>query len=159
MPTINATQQFGLTVVESGTLVEVPSAGDRTVIHNQFGSVVRLNAASTPPGSMVYAAKGTGTVTLDLTALVSSVFGTKDASGLKLQSLLLNNLSTTDDVDIGDAVANPYPINNGADIRVPPGGKLETYYADQLADVAAGALGILITAGVAEEWELIIVLG
>jgi hypothetical protein len=159
MPTINATQQFGLTVVETGTAAEVPSAGDRTINHNQFNSRVRLNASSTPPGTMTYAAEGTGTVTLDLTALVCSVFGTKDATGLKLQSLLLNNLSTTDNVDIGDAGANPYVINNGNNIRVPPGGKLETYYADQLADVAAGAKGITITAGVAEDWQLVLVFG
>jgi len=159
MPNINVTQQFGLTVVETATAAEVPSASDRTIIHDQYNSRKTLTADTTPPGTLHYSSEGTGTVTLDLTALVDTVFGTKDASGLKLQSLLLNNLSTTDNVDIGDALANPYAINAGNDIRVPPGGKLETYYADQLADVAAGAKGITITAAVGEDWQLQLVFG
>jgi len=159
MPNIHATQQFGLTVVETATAAEVPSASDRTIVRDQFNSRMSLNADSTVPGTMVYAVEDTGTVTLDLTALADDVFGTKDASGLKLQSLLLNNSSTSDNVDIGDAGANPYQINNGNDVRVPPGGKLETYYADQLDDVAAGAKGITITAAVGEDWQLALVFG
>ena len=158
--TISATQRFSLSAVETFTVDEMPAAGNRTVTNNQFNSTVRLNAGSAPAATKAWSGKLAGNQTLDLTALARTVGETVDATGLKLQMLLLNNLSESASLMIAEGASNGYAINGASGVYiVPPGAKLQTYYADSLADVAAGVktLDITITAG--EQFEVQLVFG
>jgi len=156
--TVTCTQY--LTVVEEFTAAEMPSGGDRSLTHDVFNNHETRTSSSTPPVSKVYAKKLTGSQNLDFTALVPDVGDTIDATGLKLQYVMINNLSTANNVDWADGGANPYSINNTNPIRVPPGARLgPIYFADQLADVAAGAKAVAITAGAGQDYEVILVFG
>jgi len=159
MSTLTANMQFSLSVNEVFSAAECPSAGDRTLVHNQFNELVSFSASSTPPISQVFAKQYTGTQNLDLTALVKDIGGTIDCTGLKVQAILLNNLSTTDELIVSDGGANPYSLNGGDDKEVPPGGRWQEYFADQLADVDATHLAIDITPAAGEQFQIIMIFG
>lgn len=159
MSTIQVTCTMNLTVVQEFTAAEMPSGGDRSLTHNQFNNTRTLNVSSTPPATEVYAKLLTGSQALDFTALVPDVGATIDATGLKLQCLTINNLSTANTVDWADGGANPYSINNTNPIRIEPGASHEMYYNDKLADVAAGVKAVAITATAGQTYELILVFG
>ncbi len=156
---IQVTCQMGLTVVQEWTAAELPSGGDRSLTHNQFNNTRKLNIASTPPATKVYAKKLTGSQALDFTALTPDIGAVIDATGLKLQCLLLNNLSTSNTVDWADGGANPYSINTTDPILVQPGSALQLYFNDKLADVGGGAKAVAITATGGQSYELILVFG
>jgi len=158
--TINVSVNAGVTVNEQYDATSSPGTGQVTLSFNEFNQNETLNSSSTPPATKFIAEKYTGTQNLDFTALARTALGdTVDASGLKLQLLLLVNLSTTDDVTISDAAANPYSINGTDDVVVPVGGYLLMQFNDQLDDVAAGALGMDITPGAGESFQLVLVFG
>lgn len=160
MSTISATQRFSLSVAETFTEDEMPAAGSRTVINNQFNSTKKLNATSTPPGTKAWAAKFTGDQSIDLTALTRSVGPTVDASGLKLQMLLLNNLSESATLTIVEGAANGYAINGASGAYLlPPEAKIQSYFADALAEIDGThkTLDITITAG--QQYEIQLVFG
>ena len=157
--TIDVTITGQLTVVETFPEADWPAVQDRVVSHDGYNTRRNLHAASTPPASQKYAATLTGPLTLDLTALADPVSGTLDGSGLKVQALKVNNLSTTDDLVIDDGAANPCSLNAGDPITLPPSGEALLYFADSLADVDATHCELDITAGAAEEFEIILVLG
>ena len=158
--TVDVTIQSGLTVVEEFPEADWPAAQDRVVTHDAYNSRRNLHAASTPPASQKYADTLTGPQTLDLQALADPVSGTLDGSGLKVQALLVNNLSTTDDLVIDDGAANPYSLNGGDPITLPPGASFgPLYFADGLADIDATHSEIDITAGAAETYEIMLILG
>ena len=154
---INATMGFKCTVVETFDEDDFPAGSDRSVTLSAFNATKTLNADSTPPGTMVYAKKLSGNQNLDFTALVKDLGGTIDCSGLKLQGILLNNLSSANAVTWADGGANPYSVNGGANKVVPAGGKWQEFFNDKLDDVAAGAKAVAITA--TDSYELILVFG
>jgi hypothetical protein len=78
---------------------------------------------------------------------------------LKLQAILLENLSTTDAVTISDGSSNAYSINGTNDKVVPIGGTYGEYFADALDDVATGAKAVDITPGTSEEFYLVLLFG
>jgi len=136
MSTISATLRFALSVLETFTEVEMPASKNRTITDDQFGSTVKLDAASTPAATKAWAAKLTGSQTIDLTNLARSVGPTVNATGLKLQMLLLQNLSTAGSLDVAVGATNGYAINgSGGHVIVPLGGSCQQYFADALADV------------------------
>jgi len=166
MSTISATQRFGLSVMETFTEAELPAAKNRTIVDDQFGSSVKLDAASTPPATKAWSAKGTSTQTIDLTVLDRSVGPSINASGLRLQMLLLNNLSATASLMIDKGASNGYPINGSSEgLVVPPSGSAQLYFADGLADVASGAKTLDVTVTPAgsgvevEDFEIQLVFG
>ena len=166
MSTISATQRFGLSVMEAFSEAELPAAKNRTLVDDQFGSSVKLDADTTPPATKAWSAKLTSTQTLDLTALTRSVGATVNATGLRLQMLLLNNLSATATLMIDKGASNGYPINGAAEgLVVPPSGLAQLYFADGLADVAAGAKTLDLTVTPAgsgtevEDFEIQLVFG
>lgn len=158
MSTINAALRLSLDVLESFSASELPTAASPSVKHNQANLAQTLNASSTPAGTKLYAKKLTGTQTLDLTALTDTLGAALDCTGLKLQAILLENLSTTNTVVISDP-ANPYSLNATAAITVPAGATLGMYFNDKLADVAAGAKGITFTATAGQTYNLLMVFG
>lgn len=166
MSTITATQRFALAVLEAFTAVELPASNNRSLNNDQFNKTVTLSATTTPPGTKGWAAKLTSSQTINLAALTRSVGPTIDATGLRLQMVLVNNLSTTATLAIDKGASNGYPINGAAGGQViPPGGSWQAYFADGLADVAAGARTLDATVTPAgsgtevEDFEIIMVFG
>jgi hypothetical protein len=157
--TIDATITAALTVVEEFPAADWPAAQDRIVTHDGYNTRHNLHASSTPPASLKYAETLTGPLTLDLTALADPVSGTLDGTGLKVQALKVVNLSATDDLVVDDGAADPYSLNGGAPITLPPLGEALLYFADGLADVDATHKDLDITAGAAEEYQIMLVLG
>lgn len=138
MSTISATCRFFLTFLESFTAAEMPSSGNRAITNDQFNSTQKLSAATTPPAAKGWGDDLSGTQTLDLTALARTVGPTVDATGLKLQALLINNLSPTATLNVAKGAANGYAINGAAgDFTIPPGGSLQMFFNDGLADIDA----------------------
>ena len=156
--TLQVSQVLGQTIVETFPTADLPSASSASITHNQFNSSTTLNATSTPPASMKYCDTLTGTTHLDLTALADPL-GTVDGTGLKVQSLLVNNLSTTDALVISDGAANEYALNAAADITVAIGGSVLMYFNDQLADISATAKTIDFTPAAGKSYEVSIVMG
>lgn len=159
MSTLNAAMRLTLDVLETFSADEYPLAAAPAMKINAANLSQTLNATSSPAATKMYAAELTGSQSLDLTALTDRTGAALDCSGLKLQALLVKNLSTTDAVVIADGASTPYSLNATADLTVPVGGTLGAYFADQLADVAAGAKDIDITAGVGEDYQVVMLLG
>lgn len=155
--TANLAARLGL--VRSLDATEVPSAGAHTTPHNEFDFTKALTASSTPPLSKSYLDMLTGDQNLDLTALADPELGTVDGTGLKVQAILVKNISGSADLTISDAAANPYSLNSTADIVVEYGGSLLLFFNDQLADIAAGAKGIDFTITAGQSFELGILMG
>lgn len=146
MSAIAATLRFGLSVLETFTAAEMPASKNRTVTDDGFNTTVNLGAATTPPGTKGWAALLSGTQTIDATALTRTVGPAINATGLRLQALLVNNLSTTATVSLAKGSSNGLPFNGASGgLVVPPSGSALLYFADGLADVAAGAKTIDIT--------------
>ena len=138
MSTISATQKFSLSVLETFTEAELPSAKNRGLLSDQFGSSIRLDAASAPAATKAWAAALDGSQTIDLTALARTVGAAVNATGLRLQMLLLNNLSGTATLLLDKGASNGYAINAAAEgLTLPPGGSVQLYFADGLVDVDA----------------------
>ena len=159
MSEINAQLELKAQVTETFDETEMPGAVDRAVTYSDFGWKDRLNADSTPTAEMVHVAEGTGNASLDLTALARAFGGSLDATDKKLRMILVNNLSATTDLTIADGGANPYSINGTNDKVVKPGARYMEFFDDALADVSGTAKAIDITAGVAEDWELMMIFG
>jgi len=157
MSAINQTLVFKATVVETFTAAEAPSASDRQITHSNFDETKTLNATSTPPGAQVYTKELTGNQSLDFTALVKDLGDTIDCTGLKLQSILLNNTSSSNTVTWADGGANPYSVNGGASKVIQAGGKWQEFFNDKLDDVAAGAKAVDITA--TDSYQIVLVFG
>jgi len=157
--TINASLAAQLTLLV--TRDDVDSAGSLDTVHSAFNQAQTLNADSTPPVTKKYAAELTGTQTLDLTAAADPELGTLDMSGLKLQAMLVVNLSTTDNLVVEDGAANPYQVNAGDTIVIEEGGEnfALMYFGGKLADVAAGAKNLKFTAAPGESYQVILVFG
>jgi len=138
----------------------MPAIGNRSVTSNQFNFTKKLNASSTPPGSASWADALSGDQTLDFTALSRSIGEDVDATGLKLQMLLLNNLSASATLTLAKGASNGYAVNGAAGSLVcPPGGSVQYFFNDALEDVDAThkTLDLTITAG--EEFEIQLVFG
>jgi hypothetical protein len=155
--TIQASLQQALTVVETKSAADLPAAGDRSMTYDQFNVRKTLNTASTPAGTQFLAKQYASGQTLDFTALVNDLGETIDATGLKLQAMLLVNPSSSANVDWADGASDAYSINNAEGLRIPPGGSVELYFHGQLADVAAGVKDVDITA--TDAFQLILVFG
>jgi len=157
--TIDVTLTAQLTVVETFPEADWPAVQDRVLTHDGYNTRHNLHATSTPPATMKYADTLTGPLTLDLTALADPVSGTLDGSGLKVQALKVNNLSTTTALVIDVGASNPCSLNGGDPITLPALGEAIFYFADGLVDVDATHCELDITAGAAEDYEIMLILG
>ena len=158
MSQITAQIEMKAQCTELFTELEMPGAIDRSVTYGTFGYKERLDASSVPVAEKLHNQDGTGPVNLDLTALVRDIGATQDMTGLSLQLMQINN---TDDtlLVISDGASNPYPINAGLDITVPPGAKLMFMFEEQLAAVSPTVKMLDITATAAKTWELLMLFG
>lgn len=161
---IRAKLQFILSAVEVFTATEVPSAGGQTFSHNGFNQSIQLTGTSSPVVDALYAEELTGPQSLDLTALSRTNRDDLDATGKKLQAMLVNNLSSTSDLVISDGGANPYSINGTADVTIPAGDGTNTpslmlFFPQALDDVAAGAKAIDFTITAGQDFQVLMLFG
>ena len=154
---MNVSQSMLITVVDT---VDFGGGAD-TPLRIEDGNVTneRLDAASTPPATKYYSEILTGTQNLDLTALSRSERDTLDASGLKLQTLRLINISTTNSVTLQDGASNAYQINGGDTEVLPPECRLMRTFSDSLADVDASNKNITVSATAGQTYRLTMIFG
>ena len=154
MSTITATVRFFASFVEKFSEAEVPSSNNRSFTNDLFNSNMNISPTTTPPASKAWADELIGNQTLDLTALTRLVGPTVDATGLKLQAILINNLDASDPLIVAAGVTNGYDLSCDAgssssaagEKTVAPGGNYLEFFNDALADVAADAKTLEITA-------------
>lgn len=142
----------------------VDAATDPVVSHNGFNlRNVSLNASSTPPVTKTvyreFALSG-GSLTIDFTSITGTNGITHDMTGLKLQTVIIKNPAGNASMNIAPGSSNPYaPWGTGNDITIPAGSTFGFYFADTLADVAAGAKTLDITGTGTEEISIGFVFG
>jgi hypothetical protein len=158
MSTISGNQRFILQTTESFTAVELPELGEQKLTYDAFNKSVTLSPTTTPPATKSWAKKLTGSQTLDLTALTRTLGATVNATGLRLQSILVNNLSTTDNVVIAKGVSNGYAFNGAAGNKtIVAGGSFMEFFNDGLTDIDATHKTLDITA--VGDFQIILVCG
>ena len=110
--------------------------------------------ASSPPAvtleSYVEHTLVAGALTLDLTALVNSEGTTIDTTGLKLQTIVIENPAGNADMTVGIGASNGYALfGTAGKVEVPASatqdGRMGQVFNDQTPDVAGGAKEIDIT--------------
>lgn len=159
-PTIVATTSLQHSWHETYLAVDTPVFGQQSFSYDQFNKTIgALTASTTPPVSMVYGEKLTGTQTLDFTALARTIGDDLNCTGLKLQSIQVENLSTTNVIDIEQGAADPYVINDADDIQVPVGGTLFMHFNDELADVSGTVKNLLITQTAGQSCNVLLLFG
>jgi len=160
MSTISARVGASLTINESFSSAEMPLASSPSVRHAAANLSKSLGASTTPSATKCYNAAPTGSASLDLTSLTDTLGASLDLTGLKVLALIVANPSgNAADVVIADGSSNPYSLNGGDDLTIPPGATACLYFAEQLDDVGAAAKAIDITAGVGESYSLSLVAG
>ncbi len=159
---ITATLLQQLTVTETLD-TGVDGVGSPVVVHNALNTTATLNASSTVPGTKVSSdtvALVAGAKTIDLTALPGVGGGTIDATGLKLQAALIKNPAGNGTLTVTKGASNGYAIwGSTYSVQVPPGGSILAYFADQLADVAAGVKTIDFAGTGTQSFSVLFVLG
>jgi len=144
--------------------IGVDAAPSPEVVHNGFNLTnTLLNSASTPPvttTSYQTYALVSGALTIDLQALLGVNDEVQDATGLKLQTIIIRNPSGNNTITIGEGAANGYPIwGAGNDLEVPADSEIGMKFADTLADVAAADSEIDIAGTGTETFDVGICLG
>lgn len=157
MATLSATLQAAISAYVTHTAAERPGQANLVDSYTQFNQKKVLNASSTPPGTKLFADTFSGNQSLDLTALADPEQGTVDGTGLKVQAILVA-VNTAHDVTISDAAGTPYSLNGTSDIVVEGSGWVLMYFADGLADIAAGAKDIEIVTS-STDYDVLIIMG
>lgn len=142
----------------------VAAATDPAITHDGFNYSATLNADSTPPVTKAsyqeHTLDGSGDLTLDLTDLPGVSEVSQNCTGLKVQTLIINNPADNAALTISPGASNPYPLfGTGNDLVVPPGATMAFSFVDQLADVSGTVKTIDFAGGNAESFELGICLG
>lgn len=143
-----------------------PSAPDATrkVTHTGFNMSKSLNAASTPPATLMAAfeqALSSGAATIDLTALTGTNGATVNMNGLKVQAFKIKAKTTN---------ANPITLTAGASngidllgsswsVTLQPGQEFLFYGNDATPDVASGDRTIDLAGTGTQAVEVIVVAG
>lgn len=157
MSTLSVTAQAALNAYLTYTAAERPGQASLVRTFTDFSKKATHNASSTVPATKIFADTFSGNQSIDLTALDDPEQETIDGTGLKVQFLMVV-VNTAHDVTISDAVANPYSLNGGSDIVVEGSGYALFYFADGLADIAAGAKAFEITTS-STDYDVMIVMG
>lgn len=142
----------------------VDAAPSPNVSHSSFNLTnTILNSASTPPvtvASYQTYALVAGALTIDLQALLGVNDEVQDATGLKLQTIIIRNPSGNSKITIGEGAVNGYPIFGAAnDLEVPADSEVGMKFADTLADVASADSEIDISGTGTESFDVGICLG
>jgi hypothetical protein len=157
--TVSARVQILFNLATAYTALESPGTGGATINRAAFNKSLTLGALSVPPAAAVYGEELTSSQTLDLTALVRSLEAVLDATGLKLQAILINNISLANSVVLADAGANTYLVNAGEPLTIPADSVLALAFNDTLADVDTTHKVLTFTATSGQKYQVALVLG
>jgi hypothetical protein len=158
MSAISAIIRFYTAFNEVFTAAEIPASSNRSVNNDQFNRTIKLSASSTPAATKGWAGVFTGNQTLDFSALARTVGPTVNATGLKLQAILVNNLDATNPMTIAKGAANGYAFNGAAGNKViTPNGSWQEYFAGGLAAIDGTHKTIDITA--TGDFQVILIFG
>lgn len=136
---VSMNPRFSMTANE---VLSVDASSSANIIHDGFNSsAITLNGTSTPPLTMVSYQVYTltaGAATIDLTAVKGVNDVDQDATGLKVQTLIVYNPSSNA-ITISPGASNGYALfGSGNDIEIPPGGRMQFYFKNSTPDVASG---------------------
>lgn len=137
---------------------------DKQVTHNQFNTAQSLTGSTTPPVTKVAAAVVplvAGAKTIDLTALTGTNGVTVNGTGLKVQILKFKNKSdSANEMSIEPGETNGYDLG-GSDMKVTlqPGQEVTLYGNDASPDIGASDKTLDLVGTLAQECELMIVMG
>ena len=163
--TIAATMRMMLDVVETLDVNTTSlAAANQTVTHNAYDLGTVASATTLSPATMVVAfqqALTGGTATIDLTSLTGTNGAVRDASGLKLQGLLLRNPSTNaNQILMEPGAANGYDAFGASwQVTLQPGQQAMYYGYDATPDVGASDLGLDMTGTASQALDVIMVFG
>jgi hypothetical protein len=145
---------------------DLPVADPSRIHQIASGVTGTLTGTSTVPATKVwsdYRTIGAASETLDFTALVRTPLANLDASGLKLQLMLLKADSTNVSAGIvfADGASNGYNLLGDASGQVTllPGQVLFLYGGDKAQDVAAGDKTIDVTGDATDKYKIVLVFG
>ncbi len=162
--TVSITPQMTMTASE--TLDPASNEGATTPIVTQAAfnlSGPAMSANTTPRVDKASYKSHTltaGAKTIDLTALQGVNDVAIDATGLKLQTIIIKNPVGNNPMTIGEGAVNGYPIFGAAnDLTVPGGCTMTMIFNDQLVDVGATDLAIDIVGTGTESVDIGICLG
>jgi hypothetical protein len=157
-------------ILASAVVSETGASGldlvSESMVHRLALASTTLNAASTPAATQVWSDRASltaGAATIDLTALARANLSALDLTGLKVQVILIRNLSTntgTLEIDVG--AANGYNILGSAtsEAVLPVGGFLFAYLPEGTPDVSGTASDIdLVSADTDATYDVLIVAG
>lgn len=156
-PTINFT---AVETLDTG----VDAAPSPDIVHSSFNlNNVTLNATSTVPVTTTsyqdYALVA-GAITIDLTALLGVNDEIQDATGLKLQTIIINNPSGNNPITVTTGAANGFPLFGGTNsVVIPADSTLAFYVPEGLTDVAAADKNIDVSGTGTETFKVGICLG
>ena len=157
MSTLSVTAQAALNAYLTYTAAERPGQANLVRPFTNFNRKATHNASSTVPATKIFVDTFNGNQSIDLTSLDDPEQETIDGTGLKVQFILVA-VNTAHDVTISDGAANAYSLNGGSDIVVEGSGYVLLYFADGLADIAAGAKAIDFTTS-STDYDVMIVMG
>jgi hypothetical protein len=157
--TIRANINIAPNVTENFAVGDLPAIGAMLMSYATFNQRKNLSATTTPPVTKVYGEQLTSSQALDLTNLTRSIGAAVVGTGLKVQLVMLVNLSTTNTVTLADGAGNAYQLQGGQSALIQPGGIFLEFYNDKLADVDATHKNLAITATGGQSYQLLILLG
>lgn len=152
---------------------DVAAANELTrsqLIHSASDNLLKLAAATTPAVTKVYAQQlqlSSGTLTVDLTALVDGAGQALDLTGLKVQIIKIVNAprsgaANTDTLNVVIAAVNGYQWAGDAasEATLAIGGSLQIYNPEGTPDVGASAKDITFSSpDVDADFQLLIAAG
>jgi len=135
-----------------------------TVSHNSFNLTgVTLNATSTAPVTTTSYQTYTlsaGAITIDLAALLGVNDEVQDATGLKLQTIIISNPSGNNAITVTTGAVNGFPLFGGTNsVVIPTGATLAFYVPEGLTNVAAADKTIDVSGTLVEKFDVGITLG
>jgi hypothetical protein len=166
---VRATRMLELTAVEE--LQGLPGAQGSQVTNDDFNvAAANYSPTTTPPVSRhvsidetILAMTGSA-VTIDLTACPGGTQSNIDGTGKKVQRIFLRNEGNAVMI-LQQGAADPYLLfGSGNAIQLPAKSgvlvaELDVWYADLLADIAAGVKNLRLTGGSGQPYSLAIWFG
>ncbi len=142
----------------------VDAAPSPDVVHSSFNlTATTLNSASTAPVTTTsYQAYVlvAGAITIDLTALLGVNDESQDATGLKLQTIIISNPTGNNAITVTTGASNGFPLFGGTNsVIIPAGATLAFFVPEGLTDVASGDAEIDVSGTGTETFDVGICLG
>lgn len=136
------------------------AAAKRVVTHEEYNETASLNAASTPPATLLaefLLTLSSGAATVDLRNLVGTNGAVVDGNGLKVQVLRIKNLGANIMTIVPGASNGIDLLGASSSLTIQPLGHAMIYFNDSGPDIAAAdkTLDVAGTGSQTSEWTIV----